>query len=337
MGWEKNSEYFSGQGVVMVGFRDANGKPKGLRPVGNVSALSIATAIQYQEHRESQSGDRAVDRRKVSQTDVTYSATWEDFSAENLGLLLRSAVTNVVAGAVTDAVYTGYAGLVTALDHVDISAVTVKSGATSLVAYTDESTPYDYEVNTAGGSIKLNPKAPNLGKVITDITVGATTVLTVASTADVTVGESVVVNGATGADAADLNGKEFIVTAKTATTLTLGVATTGKTITTVATTKVVAGELALSVSYTYNQQVALEALTTPEQTVYLRFEGLNTAENNSPVVIDVFNVSLAPLQELSLIADEFQSFQSDGTVLADPTRKTGSKYYKVRKAIVAPQ
>lgn len=337
MGWEKNSEYFSGQGVVMVGFRDIHGKPKGLRPVGNVSALSIATAIQYQEHRESQSGDRSVDRRKVSQTDVTYSATWEDFSAENLGLLLRSAVNQIVAGTVTNAPYTGYAGLITAFNHIDISSVEIKSGSTPLVAFTDEATPYDYEVNTAGGSIKINPKAPNLGKAVTDITVGATTVLTVASTADVTVGESVYVNGVTGADAAVLNGKAFIVTAKTATTLTLGVVSTGKTLTTAASTKVVAGELALLVSYTYNHQVSLDALTTPEQTVFLRFEGLNTAENNAPVVIDVFNVSLAPLQELSLIADEFQSFQSDGTVLADPTRKTGSKYYQVRKTVVAPQ
>lgn len=329
--WQKESEYFSGQGVVLVGFRDANGKPRGLRPVGNVSALSIATAIQYTEHRESQSGDRAVDRRKPSQTDVTYSATWEDFSAENLALLLRSTVETVAEGTVADVPYTGYAGLVTAFDHIAITGLVLKAGSTTLNAYVDENTAYDYEFNLDAGSVSFNPASPNLGITITDITVGATTTVTVADTSDIVVGSTLKVAGATGTDAGDLNGVDAEVTAKTATTVTLAVVTTGKTITPAAGTKLLTGTIKFTASYSYDTQVELNALTVPEQNVFLRFEGLNTAENKIPVIVEVFNVALSPLQELALLSEEYQSFASEGTVMPDPKRLTGSKYYLVRK------
>ena len=330
MGWERDSEYFSGQGVVLVGMRDSLGRVRGLRPVGNVTALAISTAINYTEHKESQSGDRATDRKKANETNVTYTATWEDLGSENLALLLRADRVEVAQGQVTDLALLGEAGLVTPLEHVSVSNVVVKVGAETLTAYTDGSSDYDYEVNEHGGSIKLNPASTKIGVTVSDITVGSTTQVTVSSAGGLSVGDTVTLSGVTGTDAAVLNGIAVKVQAVQGTVITLGVNTTGKTVEG-AGAKVLGGAVPLVVSYDYAEQVRLEALTAKDVEVFTRYEGLNTAEDGEPVVIDIFRTSIDPLKELALIADNFQSANVEGSVLIDNTRKSGSKYYTVRK------
>lgn len=330
MGWERDSEYFSGQGVVLVGLRDSLGRVRGLRPVGNVTALSIATAINYTEHKESQSGDRATDRKKANETNVSYTATWEDFGSENLMLLLRAERISLAQGKVTDLSVLGEAGLVTPFEHVMVSNVVVKKGVTALTAYVDEATPYDYEVNEKGGSIKLNAKSPNLGVSVTDITVGNTTAITVDSADGLMAGDAVTLSGVTGDDAASVNGVALKVVDVTGSVVTVSLNTTGKTIVGTG-AKLLGGAVGLVVSYDYEAQVRLEALTAKDVEVFTRYEGLNTAETGEPVVVDIFRTSIDPLKELALISDDFQSANVEGTVLIDNARKTGSKYYTVRK------
>lgn len=330
MGWERDSEYFSGQGVVLVGLRDSLGRVRGLRPVGNVTALAISTAINYTEHKESQSGDRATDRKKANETNVTYSATWEDFGSENLMLLLRAERVSIAQGSVVDLPVLGEAGLVTPLEHVMVSNVVVKKGATTLTAYVNEATPYDYEVNEKGGSIKLNSASDKLGVSVTDVTVGATTAITVDDASGFIVGEAVTLSGVTGAGASSVNGVSTKVVSIAGAVVTVGLNTTGKTIVGTG-AKLLGGAVALTVSYEYEAQVRLEALTAKDVEVFTRYEGLNTAETGEPVVVDIFRTSIDPLSELALISDDFQSASVEGTVLIDNTRKTGSKYYTVRK------
>lgn len=81
-------------------------------------------------------------------------------------------------------------------------------------------------------------------------------------------------------------------------------------------------------SYTHVKQSEIAGLVTGSQERYLRFEGLNTANNNSPVIIEVFKFSVDPLKELSMISDSVQQFVLEGSVLADPLRLTGSKYFR---------
>lgn len=330
MGWERDSEYFSGQGVVLVGVRDSRGRVRGLRSVGNVTSLSIATAINYTEHKESQSGDRATDRKKANETNVTYTATWEDFGSENLMLLLRAERITVAQGTVSELSLLGEAGLVTPLEHVAVSDVIVKVGATTLTPYVDDATAYDYEVNEKGGSIKLNAESTKLGASITDIIVGTTTNITLADASGITVGDTVTVSGATGADASGVNGVSLKVLAVAGAVVTVALDTTGKVVTG-AGAKLLGGAVALLVSYSYEAQVRLEALTAKDVEVFTRYEGLNTAETGEPVVVDIFRTSIDPLKELALISDDFQSASVEGTVLIDNSRKTGSKYYTVRK------
>ena len=58
--------YFSGQGRVFIGARDANGNPQGLTFVGNVPDLKVSLSVETLEHQESQSGQRLTDLQLIS-------------------------------------------------------------------------------------------------------------------------------------------------------------------------------------------------------------------------------------------------------------------------------
>lgn len=329
MAWDTKEEYFSGQGSVLVGFRDKDGKPKGLRHVGNVSDLKISTAVTYNTHKESKTGNRSTDRRNVSETNVTFSAACENFSSENLQLFLRADLIKEVQGSVTEMAANATAGNYTPLNHIKVSNVVVKAGSETLAAFVDEATAYDYEVNLEAGSILFNQNSAKLGVAVSDILVGEKTTVT-ASFAALNVGDIVTLTGVTGDDAESINGIELTVLSVTPTGFVVNFDSTGKTY--VATdAKAFGGAVAVAISYDYEAHDRLEAMTAAEEDVYIRFEGLNTSESNAPVVIDIYRVGISPLKELALISDQIQSSTVEGDVFVDTTRKTGSKYYTVRK------
>jgi hypothetical protein len=88
---------------------------------------------------------------------------------------------------------------------------------------------------------------------------------------------------------------------------------------------------ALTVTYDYEEQHLVDAMTQPLSDSWLRFEGLNTVEENTPVIVDVFRFSNDPLKELALLSDTFGQFVLEGSVLKDDTRLIGSKYFSVKK------
>ena len=92
----------------------------------------------------------------------------------------------------------------------------------------------------------------------------------------------------------------------------------------------------LTVSYSYGEQYLVSALTRPITDNWLRFEGLNTIESNSPVIVDVFRFSNDPLRELALLSDTFGQFVIEGSVLKDDTRLAGSNYFSIKKLKFAP-
>ena len=74
----------------------------------------------------------------------------------------------------------------------------------------------------------------------------------------------------------------------------------------------------------------VQAFTSGAAYYFLRFEGLNTADENKAVIVEVFRFSSDPLKELDLISDTLAKFDVEGSVYPDST-KTGageSKYYR---------
>lgn len=403
------NHYYSGQGTVLIGQRSAEGKPMGLVELGNVSALKIGVTTSTLEHKEAQTGQRAIDLRLTTETKASLSMTVENYIADNLAMALRASVTEKVAASIIGESVVAYPGKHSPLQHVGVSAVIPKVGALALVPYVNDLTPWDYKVNLSAGSLEFNKAEGGLGLLSrgatttfpTGVTLGATTLITV--THNAIVGDKVYLSGFTGTDAGLLNGKVANVTAiSTTVSLTVDIATTGGTITfasasvkvvgrkitamaagsttsVTATNTAVAGDIAvltgvtgasvnsmsftvisatgagvvldvnttgatlgftlgvltivpasttLSVDYSYQAQNLVDGLTEPMSELYMRFEGLNTADNNNPVVVEVFKFSTDPLKELSLIGDTINQFVLEGSVLADPLQSTGSKFFK---------
>jgi len=89
---------------------------------------------------------------------------------------------------------------------------------------------------------------------------------------------------------------------------------------------------ALEVSYTYAAQDNVEGVTSSSAPIrWVRFEGLNTADSDNPVIADVFKASLQPLAELALITDEITQMEVETKVLSDALRSSGSNYFRLRK------
>lgn len=335
MSWDATNHYYSGQGVVMLAQRDANGKPKGFTPIGNVSDLKISVAVSTLEHKESQTGQRATDLRLTTETKCSLSMTVENFIAQNLADALRGDSATIAGDDATDEVVAAYPGKIVGLKYAKVSDVTAKVDSVSMTAFTDEDTEWDYRVNAESGSIMWNDGSiaaqplDKLGVVASDVTVGTTTTITVDN--NCAEGDVVSFRGFTGADAALINDKSFVVLAATGTEIEIGLASSNKVITDAADSYVTWQGMPATVSYTYASQYRVDALTQGAKELYMRFEGLNTAEGNAPVVVEVYKFLTDPLKELSLISDAIQQFTLEGSVLADPLQTTGSKFFNVTK------
>lgn len=74
------------------------------------------------------------------------------------------------------------------------------------------------------------------------------------------------------------------------------------------------------VDYSYGAAKRLAMFKSAQPEVWLRFDGLNTADSNSRVIVDLYRVVLNPTKDLSLIGDDIQKFELSGRVLADTTK-----------------
>lgn len=334
--FDSANSYFSGQGVVMLGVRDAlTGAIKYYEPVGNVSDLKVTVNTSVLEHKSSQDGQRGIDKRIQTETKAAASMTIDNWSPANLARALRGDSVAVPAATGLTETVTGYRGKVVALSKISLASLVLTS-STALTKYVDDLTAWDYKENLSAGSFLLNPGtsiAPvhaALKLVPTAITVGATTTITIANS--LVAGDVVGALGFTGADAALLNGKEHTVVSSSGTAFVISTNTTGKTITASGSPVITKPSLAsIVVTYDAAAQYTVNAMTQPLSEIAVRFEGLNTAEDNSPVIVDLFKFSVDPLKELSLISDTFGSFMIEGSLLSDSARTTGSKYFSVKK------
>ncbi|QNJ59180.1 hypothetical protein [Vibrio phage vB_ValS_PJ32] len=94
-------------------------------------------------------------------------------------------------------------------------------------------------------------------------------------------------------------------------------------------TNVITASSMVGYAYDHAEQKVLQGLETSNSPVRaLRFEGLNTVENNAPVVVEIFKFETAPLAEYALINEEISNIELTGNALADNNRTTGSRYFR---------
>jgi hypothetical protein len=157
---------FSGQGKISIGAArlGAGGIliPGLLRPIGNATVLAPGMEEDVEERKESMSGSRLPFRRLVRGRAGSLSISFDEFSAENLALVLGGTLTTVSAGAaVPNFAFPSGAKLgdILAVPAKNISSVVVKDSAgapATLVAGTD------YDLDAFAGSVTLK----NLGAYV---------------------------------------------------------------------------------------------------------------------------------------------------------------------------
>ena len=79
--------------------------------------------------------------------------------------------------------------------------------------------------------------------------------------------------------------------------------------------------LPLKAAYAYAEVDSLAFFSAGGSEVAVRFEGVNTANNNSPVFAEFYRIELDPTKELGLITEELGQFVLEGTALIDPDKE----------------
>lgn len=72
--------------------------------------------------------------------------------------------------------------------------------------------------------------------------------------------------------------------------------------------------------YAYGAANVTAMFTQPLPERWVRFEGLNTADGNREVLIDLYRVAVNPTKDLSVIGNDLMKFELSGQVLADLTK-----------------
>ena len=80
----------------------------------------------------------------------------------------------------------------------------------------------------------------------------------------------------------------------------------------------------LKADYTPGDATELGLFTQGSTPYYLFFEGLNTADSNTPVGVDLYKVLIDPAKEFDLITDDFAKFAIEGSVLMDDSKPSSN-------------
>ncbi|MDP1980475.1 hypothetical protein [Undibacterium sp.] len=145
------TQYYLGKGKVFEAERDANGRPKALRWMGDVSSAKLSFKTTKVDHKESYSGLNTKVKSVTTAQEATFDLTMHEINTGNLSSGVSGKVTKLVAGSVTGEVLTGslVAGDRVALKYPKVSAVAITDSAGTPATVS----PTKYKVDPNFGSI----------------------------------------------------------------------------------------------------------------------------------------------------------------------------------------
>lgn len=302
------NHYYSGQGILWVGERDATGRPKSMRRVGNIPELTINIEVTKFEHKESESGNRLKDLVIIQEKNGTFSFTLENIDLDNLALGLWGSKASVAGASVTNETSYLEAGMRSPLKHPGISTVVVEADASKVP---------DWTLNTAI-AVGEYRAATGAGTHYFVATVAGTTSGT-EPTWNVS-GSTTTDGTVTWQDAGVLPTAALTITTDYVVDAGLGALSTPD-------NKFPYG-LPVIVDYAYAAYTRVDAFTqanAPER--YLRFEGVNTVDGKK-VIVEFFKAQFDPLTGYGLINEELGTLTMNGSLLADTLQVAGSQYFK---------
>ncbi len=89
-------------------------------------------------------------------------------------------------------------------------------------------------------------------------------------------------------------------------------------------------------AYTYGAVTRIGLLTQASIERWIRFEGINTADANREVVLDLYRVAFDPAKELALISDSIAKFELAGSALLDDKRESNDVMGQFGRLILLP-
>lgn len=314
------TKLYRGQGIVLVADRDSAGRPTGFTDMGNCPELTLSPTIERIEHEESRTGRNFKDAYIERMTRVTGTMTLESITKENLVRYFYGTTTAVAGATVSNEVVNGYKGKEMPLEQMNITTFTSLTDAAGTTTYTkDPGTDpnvYISSFNATTDTFTANAHGLENG---TRVWISAGTLPTgfsastnyyVIGTAANTFQLSATQGGA--AVNASSAGAGIVVTVQYDYAIDLGTGVIkfypGASFTD--------GD-SLRANYTAGASEITYAFTSANRDVVLLFNGLNTADSDSPVRVKVFKARLDPVQSWSLINQEFNQFQISFECLYD--------------------
>jgi hypothetical protein len=142
-----NTEYFSMQGRVAIGVRNADGSREPAQWVYDASKLEWAFSVDKDEREESYSGQRGLAATLIKKKSMKLNLTLGQLNDSNAALAVAGKQVKIDAGTVTaETIGTVKAGDMVALDYAKVSSVALTgSGSATL----EEDT--DYTLNATTG------------------------------------------------------------------------------------------------------------------------------------------------------------------------------------------
>jgi hypothetical protein len=146
-----DTKYFSGQGPVFIGLRDATGAPMGLEFLGDLASATLTPNVDIEKIIENVTGLSSTGASFVKKVDYSVTLQMRSIKHNHLTLALQASNTAKTAGTVTDEPQKGYKGKFIVLKHTKISTVVV-TGAGGTPTYVNNT---DYIVHPDRGMIEI--------------------------------------------------------------------------------------------------------------------------------------------------------------------------------------
>jgi len=146
-----DSKYFSGQGPVYVAPRDVNGKPAGLKFIGDLDSAEITPNVEKSTTLENVTGSRGVGSSFIKRSGFNLNLVMRSIKPQHLARALHGSVTTKIAGSATDEAHTAYHDAMISLDHTKVSAVVV-TGSGGTPTHVENT---DYIVHADQGMIEI--------------------------------------------------------------------------------------------------------------------------------------------------------------------------------------
>lgn len=88
----------------------------------------------------------------------------------------------------------------------------------------------------------------------------------------------------------------------------------------------------VKINYSYAAYDVIQAFTNSGQDLELYFEGMNEADSDNPVLIDIWRASFGAAKEVDVLGDDFQALALEGELIADASKGSGkSAFYQQRQ------